>query len=392
MDLATEQEYCSEFGCERELPLMRRLAAKGNSRPFAGGVIRNPVTKTVERIAWLPPYVVPMYADFNPWSSADFIDQLEVAREYHSMPDVVRIGEPTTKKKRFIIVPICSPGGIIENLLEMLQALDDYLFSMDVEMIAIAAGTVASCAFVLFSRAHRRFCMDQGYLLCHQASLRTEGVESVTPDVAGRTARSLGSTTKELYTLAEIGILVAYKVHKQHQETLDAQEKARQQQQTGAVVPVAPGQVIPGTTAWHDASRAMFKLLHDNTEAMLREMRVEWYETHKDTVYAMQKSELGDSYVGVQGRFTADTNILDYITNPEKHDLMIKPMWAKKLNLIDGSIAGLRCRTIDTFVLTTNTMSDIVATINAADVEACMRSLRIEQVGAAGEATIVGHP
>lgn len=313
------------------------LAAYGGCE-FAGDIGHNEQGQSIHLGDVLPPYVIPMYAPFMPPYSEYFIAKLTKFKNYISerVP-----GDPNYAP--FLIVPIRSNGGDITLLKDMLQSLEHFRSKYKIQIVVLISGMVASCGFILAQVADYLLCDTTGIMLCHEPS-QTQGVSAdprdgvahvtSTTESARSTYVSLKCTQKDIYSHAEIGILM------RHMKTLSSDKGD-----------------------WINASHRLLDALIDNKD-IIHEWRKSWYETHKNSLSAMHKENTDSTLSWDEDN---RENILKYITEKvvdNRHDFVINRHWMTKLNLVDKVNADIEIARTDGMKLVYNdrqTAVDVVS-------------------------------
>jgi hypothetical protein len=203
--------------------------------PFAGSIVRNAEGQPVGDMgACLGPLTVPMYAPFMKPFSDDWITTMKKAIEYCKSSE----RQLATDDRCFILVPIDSPGGSVDELKRMLAVLDEaraigktmrtdhnnsrFYPHNPIEVITYANGMVASCAFVLFQ--HGDICLSGPTtdFLCHEPAVvrpASDSKQTMYSDKSAQLGLDLLTLKQDIYDRSELAFLMRYsrKFNKQNQ-------------------------------------------------------------------------------------------------------------------------------------------------------------------------------
>ena len=295
---------------------IRHQLRKHAGVPFAGNIVRE---GEQVRPGGFPAHVVPMMAPFVPPFSSDWERSFEVAVE---TVNESRQQDDQGNPHRFIIIPIESPGGIVDCLEKMLGCIDRVkTMEPPIEIITYAVGMVASCAFILFQSGDTAWATDCSRFLCHEPTIPRAPAQPGAAQKAAmiadviRDAASLTALREMIYERAEVGIF-------RRQQRMVT--KNRQVQLIG--------------DDW----------LARNIKDGLIDLRTEW--GRKNSTQLEQFSRHTQLQQGERlAPYNAQVNILKYITEgvaKDPHDQVISSDWMIAFGLCDAVGLNLEaCRT-----------------------------------------------
>jgi hypothetical protein len=252
-----------------------------------------------------------MFAPFVPPYSDDWMRSFEVAIESVCS----RKGEGNNTRG-FILIPIQSPGGIVDCLQKMLACVDDAkAMEPPIKIITYAVGMVASCAFILYQSGDIAWAADCARFLCHEPTIPRAPAAPGAPQQAAeisnvtKDAASLIALREQIYERAEVCIF----------RRLERSNLANGQLANGRLVPDA----------------AVDRIVKNKLVAL----RDQWQQNHRSEIdMFMQHVRLQ------QGKepppYNTSDNILKYITEAiaeDVHNQVIDSDWMLAFDLCDAS-------------------------------------------------------